>query len=397
MKKLIAMIMAVILLGSLSVTAFAEETEVDVYVKYITEVSGKYTAELENGSGRVVTGDGAEIAVSGAPENAKTLVVIPAESEAKAWIKGCVGAERSVEQAWAVYFEDAEGNKLSASSALVTVSDITATDEVQICSVSTDGTAAVLEASVQNGSVSFTANGSEYYAATTSVAEEPEDKVVIETPEGGRVEISDETPEPGDRVVITVTPDEGKEVDEVVVRDEDGKKLPVTDNGDGTYSYEQPEGTVTIEVTFRDEKPEEEEPTRPSWKDWLETIFEKWWGYEEKCDHEYSSVVTSPTCTEKGYTTHICEKCGDTYKDSYTNARGHAWDDSEVTMKATYTENDTKTFTCETCGTTKPEVIKAHGHKFEDGVCTECGKEESTKPEKPGWGNFWDWIFGWWH
>ena len=34
------------------------------------------------------------------------------------------------------------------------------------------------------------------------------------------------------------------------------------------------------------------------------------------------AVVTAPTCTEKGYTTHTCA-CGDSYKDSYVNALGH--------------------------------------------------------------------------
>ena len=39
-------------------------------------------------------------------------------------------------------------------------------------------------------------------------------------------------------------------------------------------------------------------------------------------EHSYTSAVTEPTCTEKGYTTHTCA-CGDSYKDSYVNALGH--------------------------------------------------------------------------
>jgi predicted nucleic-acid-binding Zn-ribbon protein len=35
--------------------------------------------------------------------------------------------------------------------------------------------------------------------------------------------------------------------------------------------------------------------------------------------HHYKSVVTKPTETEKGYTTHTCENCGDSYVDSYTD------------------------------------------------------------------------------
>ena len=39
----------------------------------------------------------------------------------------------------------------------------------------------------------------------------------------------------------------------------------------------------------------------------------------EKASHTYTSVVTDPTEAEKGYTTHTCDKCGYSYKDSYTD------------------------------------------------------------------------------
>ena len=38
--------------------------------------------------------------------------------------------------------------------------------------------------------------------------------------------------------------------------------------------------------------------------------------------HDYSSVVTAPTATQQGYTTHTCNTCGDTYVDSYVSAVG---------------------------------------------------------------------------
>ena len=43
-------------------------------------------------------------------------------------------------------------------------------------------------------------------------------------------------------------------------------------------------------------------------------------GWKHK--HIYTSIVTAPTCDEKGYTTYTCT-CGDTYKDNYVNANGH--------------------------------------------------------------------------
>ena len=38
-------------------------------------------------------------------------------------------------------------------------------------------------------------------------------------------------------------------------------------------------------------------------------------------EHAYESTVTAPTCTEKGYTTYICDLCGDSYVDNYTDPR----------------------------------------------------------------------------
>ena len=76
--------------------------------------------------------------------------------------------------------------------------------------------------------------------------------------------------------------------------------------------------------------------------------------------HSYKDVVTAPTCTEKGYTTHTCA-CGDSYVDTYVDALGHAWDNGKVTKQPTETETGVKTFTCTRCGETKTETIPATG------------------------------------
>ena len=73
----------------------------------------------------------------------------------------------------------------------------------------------------------------------------------VEEPENGTVTTSPSRPKEGDRVSITPKPDEGFEVDEVVVEDADGNEIKVTQNQDGTYSFTQPDGKVTITVTFR--------------------------------------------------------------------------------------------------------------------------------------------------
>ena len=86
--------------------------------------------------------------------------------------------------------------------------------------------------------------------------------------------------------------------------------------------------------------------------------------------HSYKDIVTAPTCTEKGYTTHTCA-CGDSYVDTYVDALGHAWDNGKVTKEPTETETGVKTFTCTRCSETKTEVIPPLSHKHSyDAVVT---------------------------
>ena len=100
-------------------------------------------------------------------------------------------------------------------------------------------------------------------------------------------------------------------------------------------------------------------------------------------EHSYTAVVTAPTCTEKGYTTHTCA-CGDSYVDTYTNALGHAWDNGKVTKEPTETETGIKTYTCTRCGETKTETIPVlpHTHSYKAVVtaptCTAKGYTTHT-------------------
>lgn len=76
--------------------------------------------------------------------------------------------------------------------------------------------------------------------------------------------------------------------------------------------------------------------------------------------HSYTEVVTEPTCTEQGFTTHTCE-CSDSFVDTYVDAQGHAWDQGTETLAPTATEDGVMTYTCERCGETKTEPIAATG------------------------------------
>lgn len=74
--------------------------------------------------------------------------------------------------------------------------------------------------------------------------------IVTET-EHGSVSLSLSRPSVGQTVTITPQPDEGYTVAAVTVTDASGQALTVTKNHDGTWSYEQPRGQVTIAVIFR--------------------------------------------------------------------------------------------------------------------------------------------------
>jgi len=94
--------------------------------------------------------------------------------------------------------------------------------------------------------------------------------------------------------------------------------------------------------------------------------------------HSYKDVVTAPTCTAKGYTTHTCA-CGDSYVDAYVDALGHNWNNGKVTKEPTETEDGVKTYTCTRCGEIKTEAIPklTHEHNYKDVVtaptCTDKG------------------------
>ena len=73
----------------------------------------------------------------------------------------------------------------------------------------------------------------------------------VESSDHGSVEITPHNPQYQDEVTITPHPDPGYMVDQVTVTDQNGDSVSVRDNKDGTYSFTQPRGKVTIIVTFK--------------------------------------------------------------------------------------------------------------------------------------------------
>lgn len=188
MKRLLATLLAVLLVCSMSIPAFAaeEEKENNVTVKYVTTVEGAYVSDVKNGAASI-SADGVSVSVTGAPSNAKTLVVIPMAGDALSWIDSCVDGDAKA--AYDIHFEDAEGNRIGANG--VSVSVAVSSSELIVSSVNTPGADKSLSSTTSGSNVTFTTDGSNYY-------------VVWEKKTGG------ETPDPGETITVPVRGDENE-------------------------------------------------------------------------------------------------------------------------------------------------------------------------------------------
>ncbi len=98
--------------------------------------------------------------------------------------------------------------------------------------------------------------------------------------------------------------------------------------------------------------------------------------------HNYTSVITEPTCANQGYTTYKCSNCNDSYVTDYVTSLGHSYDSGTVT-KPTCTERGYTTYTCLECGQKSiTDYIPAKGHTYKSVVnnptCTEKGYTTHT-------------------
>lgn len=67
-----------------------------------------------------------------------------------------------------------------------------------------------------------------------------------------------------------------------------------------------------------------------------------------KLGHSYNNVVTPPTCTAGGYTTHTCVRGDSTFVDSQTSPLGHSY--AATVVAATTTSQGYTVYTCTRCG-----------------------------------------------
>ena len=93
--------------------------------------------------------------------------------------------------------------------------------------------------------------------------------------------------------------------------------------------------------------------------------------------HNYSAVVTNPTCTAQGYTTYTCE-CGYSYEADYVKANGHSFTNYISDGTATCVTDGKLIAKCDNCNATDSKPEKGT-HKFSEDFITDveatCTKE----------------------
>ena len=116
-----------------------------------------------------------------------------------------------------------------------------------------------------------------------------------------------------------------------------------------------------------------------------------WQGYKTGFWHgdhiaQFADTVVAPTCTEQGYTHHVCTVKGCTYApvdDTYVAATDHTWVKTQ-TLPPTCTEKGTAFYKCSACGATRTEKIAALGHALRRcdlkpaATCTQPGRAVGT-------------------
>lgn len=122
------------------------------------------------------------------------------------------------------------------------------------------GSATITTTSVDDPDIKATCAVTVKEAGNPDPGTDPEEPGTDPDPEPG-TDPDDPSTEPDDPAEddpsdTPSTPDAGYEVEDVIVTDEDGEGVPVTENPDGSWSYEQPESDVTIEVIFGEVTPE---------------------------------------------------------------------------------------------------------------------------------------------
>ena len=81
-------------------------------------------------------------------------------------------------------------------------------------------------------------------------------------------------------------------------------------------------------------------------------------------EHDYTTTVTPPDCTNNGRLVSVCVYCGDTHGVKAGNATGHTFGEWIITVDPTPDTAGKREHSCINCGLTLSETISPHSHRM---------------------------------
>ena len=157
-------------------------------------------------------------------------------------------------------------------------------------------------------SVTLTADTTLYAqwsSSNTYVVSTTFDNTISKT-EHGTIKLEPEKAEANKPVKVTATPNAGYKLDELTVKDASGKEVELKKNEDGTYSFTQPNGKVTIEAKFAKEVKFADVPENSYYADAVDWAVEK--GITNGVDENH--FAPDATCTRAQAVTFLWRALG---------------------------------------------------------------------------------------
>ena len=174
MKKIMTWLLTMIVILSASVTAFAAEPDdetIDVYAKYVNHTEWNIVPVDAAGNGSTTLSDGTQITVGGAARSGWQLVIDPiTEKDALDWIGGILDGKAKDLSPLHICFIDGCGNTKAADGVTVTVKLPEKLTDPVAYSLTGEGNASGLTVSMEDGSLTFTTDGSPYYVLGKKVS-----------------------------------------------------------------------------------------------------------------------------------------------------------------------------------------------------------------------------------
>lgn len=98
----------------------------------------------------------------------------------------------------------------------------------------------------------------------------------------------------------------------------------------------------------------------------------------ELSDHAYVRQTVYPDCTEEGYVEYVCSVCADSYREDFTDPKGHSFGGWIFDKDPTATEDGKMYRECSVCAVREEKSVPAHEHTLLFGEakavsCTEDG------------------------